>query len=280
MEDQTIAVDTAPAVSADPAPAQIEEPVIQTQDQEDSIAVSEGSAPAPVEIEEEPKAIRELKSQRKKRQEAEKEAAYWRGIAEASHRGAAPAPVQQSTPVSTEPPRIENFDTYEAYENAKEEYLLNKAEQRILARRQQEEQTLSLSRSQQEFNARIEKAAEDDPEIMDYVRDTTLPINDAMASVIRDSDAAPQLLKYLGNNRNEAQRLFRMNPVLAARELGKIEATILATPKPVPKKVSMAPAPVTPVTPAGSSTVDETQLSIEEFMRRRNEAQYGRGRRA
>jgi hypothetical protein len=104
-----------------------------------------------------------------------------------------------------------------------------------------------------------------------------------MAVAIKESDDGPAIVRYLANHRDEAARIARLHPVRAAREIGRIEGMIgsaKTTPEPPqPRTVSQAPAPTRPVGGTkGSVEVDEDSLSIEEVIRRRNEAQYGKRR--
>ena len=79
-----------------------------------------------------------------------------------------------------------------------------------------------------------------------------------MAQSIQASDAGPDVLYYLGSNPKEADRIARLAPILQAKEIGKLEASLASNP-PV-KKTSTAPAPIAPVTArsAGSNQYDTT----------------------
>jgi hypothetical protein len=88
---------------------------------------------------------------------------------------------------------------------------------------------------------------------------------------------APQLLKWLNNNRNEASRIASLPPIMAAHEIGMVAAGIKNTPKPAPpKRVSAAPDPIQTLTPSSSATVDEDDLPMEEYYKRRTKSLYGR----
>ena len=59
-----------------------------------------------------------------------------------------------------------------------------------------------------------------------------------MARAIQASDIGPDVLYHLGSNPKDAARISRLDPILQAREIGKIEAQLGAAP-PV-KKTSNA----------------------------------------
>ena len=77
-------------------------------------------------------------------------------------------------------------------------------------------------------------------------------VTEIMAQSIQASDIGPDVLYWLGSNPKEAERISRLNPILQAKEIGKVEASLMSNP-PV-RKTSTAPAPIAPVTPRASGT--------------------------
>lgn len=262
-------------------------PVTEVQD-----AVNEESAPSAVPEEQTPelndeegsspsgaqKRIQQLAAQKRAEREArikaEAEAAYWRGVNE----GRGKPETQQQAPVTPSgPPTLDQFETFEEYERAKDEYVIQQAEQRI-ARRFEEHQKQEKERATAaNFQKRIDDAIAADPALYEIVTDRTLPVSDGMVQVLHNSDMAPQILKWLHNNRSEAAKIAALPPILAARELGRVEVMIQNKPQPQPpKRVSAAPEPIKTVTPAGSTIVDDDDLPLEEYVKRKNAAQFGR----
>ena len=68
-----------------------------------------------------------------------------------------------------------------------------------------------------------------------------------MAAVIREAEKGPDIAYFLGSNPKEAERISRLSPFLQAKEIGRLEAKLLADP-PV-RKTSSAPAPIRPIKP-------------------------------
>ena len=139
----------------------------------------------------------------------------------------------------------EQFETYEDYADALAE---RKAEE-LLARREAELQQRALLDA---YHEREEAARDkyDDFEMVAY--NPELPVTEAMARAIQASDIGPDVLYHLGSNPKDAARISRLDPILQAREIGKIEAQLGAAP-PV-KKTSNAPAPIAPVTARSNGT--------------------------
>ena len=102
--------------------------------------------------------------------------------------------------------------------------------------------------------------------------DPTLPVSPDMASLIKQSDLSVELLKYINDNRQAAQRMMQMAPAQLGYEMGRLEASIVAKAQTVkveaPKKVSMAPEPIQTVTSAGPTEADPDSMPIEEWMKR------------
>lgn len=266
-----VTTDVANAEAAAPAPAP------ETPAEVTAPAESAAPAPAPEPEVEEPekpsKAVSELIAQRKKRQEAEKQAEYWRGVAEGRVKSEAPTP----EPTSEEPkvpvaPKIDQFETYEQYEAAKDSYLVEKAKHDIRVEQQIEQQRQAAVETEQKFVQRIEAAMKEDPALAEIMQDRTLPYSPVMVAIVKESDVAPQMLRWIDQNRPEAARIAALPPLRAARELGIVEARIKFAPKAEPpRKVSAAPEPVNPVTPSAGGIVDEDNLSMEEYHKRRTQ---------
>lgn len=69
----------------------------------------------------------------------------------------------------------------------------------------------------------------------------------AMAEAIFASEIGPDIAYYLGSNRAEATRIAKLpSPAMQAKEIGRLEAKLIIDPVPA-KRVSDAPAPITPV---------------------------------
>ena len=145
----------------------------------------------------------------------------------------------------------DQFDTYEDYADALAE---RKAEE-LVARRETAQQTQAL---QEQYYEREETARDKYDDFDQVAYNPNLPVTDVMAQSIQASDVGPDVLYWLGTNPKEAVRISRLGPILQAKEIGKIEASLTSAP-PV-RKSSTAPAPIAPVTPraSGGSVYDTT----------------------
>ena len=281
MADEITTQTNVLTVDAESVP--VTEPIVQTPEEpvvDSSAVTSEDFTEHPEDGSEPSKVVKELITQRHKRQEAERELAYLKGRLEGmAVQQSSSAPKEEPKPLTK--PNVEDFQTYEAYEDANQTFILEKAKQELRDefRRNQEAEKVKAQNSA--FVERMQAAAKNDPTLLSIMSDQTLPVSPAMADVIKASDAAPELLKILNSDRRESARIAALPPVIAARELGLIEAKLKFAPKPEPpKRVSDAPTPIATVTPVtGPAIVNEDDLPIDEWMRRERDRLRSKGRR-
>ena len=154
---------------------------------------------------------------------------------------------QAPPPVAVDVPPVDQFDSVDAYAEAKAIKLIEQREQH----RQQTEILEAYHEREEEARTKY-----DDFEQVAY--NPTLKITTVMAQAIQASDAGPDVAYYLGSNPKETDRISRLSPILQAKEIGRIEAKI-ANDVPV-KRTTSAPAPISPVTArtAGNPSYDTT----------------------
>lgn len=81
-------------------------------------------------------------------------------------------------------------------------------------------------------------------------------------AMIQASDVAADLAYHIASDQGLHDKLMKMRPLDAARELGRLEATI-ALPK--PRTATSAPAPISPVRGKGGASRDLASMSAPEF---------------
>jgi len=163
-------------------------------------------------------------------------------------------PKEAPAPISTDRPKAENFQTTEDYIEAVTEW---KAEQIIERKEKARAETTAATRQEQyqrevheAYTEREDTARDKYSDYEDVVGNPKLPINAVMADAIRTSDQGPDLAYYLGKHPDEALKIAKLPPILAVKELGKLEARLEAEPLKPTKRSSSAPDPITPVRPA------------------------------
>ena len=183
-------------------------------------------------------------------------------------------PAEETKPAVTTQgkPRLEDFSTYEDYTEALTEWkmdlkLAKLQEDQAKQRQQKEAESKTLT-----WNQRVESARSKYEDFDEVALDPDIPVSAAMAEVIQDSEAGPDLAYFLGQNPVEAARIATLSPIAAARELGKIEAKLTPAPDTKPKPAATPkPKPVTPLAGKTAPTIDlnSDSISLREYRKLR-----------
>ena len=155
---------------------------------------------------------------------------------------------QVETPAIKAPadlPPVDQFESPEAYAEA----LAERKAQELIARREAERQQSEMIEA---YHEREEEARNKYDDFEQVAYNPQLRITNVMAETIQASEVGPDVAYYLGSNPKEADRISKLSPFLQAKEIGRIEAKLVA--EPVTKKTSSAPAPIAPVTARTSGT--------------------------
>lgn len=236
-----------------------EEKAVSTEVAEEAVEQPEVKEPAEEvkaeEVVEKPKktAKERIDELTRKRRDAEREAEYWRKKALET---TPPPKVEAPAPAR---PKLEQFETTEAYEDA----LLAWNDKRKEIETQTEKQKREEAEVFQTFQERAKKVRE---EFDDFDEVVEQPIfSQHMREALLYSENGPSVAYHLGTNPGEAARIRNLPPTLQLLELGKLETKLLLAKQ--TKKVTSAPAPPTPVGMAGGAKEkDPSEMSITEWM--------------
>ena len=175
---------------------------------------------------------------------------------------------EQAPVIPTDRPRLENFDTQEAYEDALFNWRDNHKRNETLAEQKQREEAEALAK----YRANAEKVRsvyEDFDEVVEQpIYSTT------MREVLLNSDEGPMVSYFLGRPENQAitDKIRSLPERLQVYELGKLEAKLVLAQK--TKKPTGAPAPISPVGATGGHAIDESKLSDEEWFKLEKQRNY------
>jgi hypothetical protein len=174
----------------------------------------------------------------RRRHEAEREAAYWRSVAQ---QGSA----QQSASAAPEKPTPDKYDNYADFVEALADW---KADQKVKTAFAEQGAKSAQQTAQDTFSGRVAAFTKTAPDYVDVVGNSDVPVANHVAEHILDSDVGPQIAYHLAKNPDQAHRLNAMSPTAAAREIGRIEATLAkpqsaGDPPPSAKKLTETPAP-------------------------------------
>lgn len=210
-------------------------------------------------------------------------------------------PTDAKAPEAPKKPVLKDYQTYEEYEAAKDEWLEQmadfRADQKLQAhiREQQEAQERAEAEKtkrefQESWSKRVADAAKRHPDFKDVVAVAAglIPQGSLLDQWILHSESGAELVYHLGKNPPEVDRLSAIrNPVLLARELARMEAKFesgvetpaaepaaqpqpraadgtFAPKTPTPeKRVTDAPPPPTEVGGHGTAPPDEVDSAVQ-----------------
>ena len=196
------------------------------------------------------------------RREAEREASYWRGIAQQGQ-------AQQSAPAAPIKPTPDKYDDYGEYVEALTDW---KADQAVAKRMDQDNTRKVVETRTQTFAERQVAARAVMPDYDAVVGSSDTPIANHVGEAIMESDRGPELAYHFAKNPDVLQNLNGMSPTQAAREIGKLEATLptKTTPAVPSKKLSTTPAPANASVTQGRATAPAlANASMDEYMAQR-----------
>lgn len=244
-----------PATVVDPAPAgteEVEQTDEATQAERDEKGRFKGVQPR----------IDELT---RARREAEREAAYWRGVAQQGQ-------AQTSAPAAPTKPVPASYDDYGDYVEAltdwKTEQAVAKAMEQDSTRKVAEVRTHTFAERQVAARAVL-------PDYDAVVGASQTPVSNHVGDALMDSERGPELAYHFAKNPDVLQNLNGMTPMQAAREIGKLEATlgtktVPTAPAASAVKLSTAPNPASTASVQGRATPPTLgNASMDEYMAQR-----------
>lgn len=193
-------------------------------------------------------------------------------------------------------PKLEDFKTHEEWVEAVADW---KIEQRFAKEAQQAVQEEASDRTKEVYDAHNKRIAEAQGKYDDFLETVNVEtpwsskspddVQSAQAFqiAIYEAENGPDVLYYLGKNKEELAKLKGLSPAKVQMAVGRISASLLQSDSPSApqekteeKPVTKAPPPIKPVGASGAkSTVNEDDLSDDEWIAQRNKAVNDRRKR-
>lgn len=203
------------------------------------------------------------------RHQSDREAVYWREMAQQQQRD----PQAQAEPVAK--PQAGQFASYDEFTEALADWKAEAKIRSVLSERDaqaaQRAEGAARQAQQATFAERVSIAQQSIADFDQVVGAAEVEISPHVREVLLDSDAGPVLAYVLAKNPDEARRISKMSPLMAARELGRIEAAIAqhGVPPSAPaagRPVSNAPPPARPTPTGASASKDPAKMSMDEYV--------------
>ena len=171
-------------------------------------------------------------------------------------------PAEQPASATDAEPKADDFQSYDDFLVAKAEHKVRQSLKAEQAKAEQAKTEQSFRERELQWEKRKDEAAERYEDFEDVALSEDVPISPAMADTIKDSDKGADLAYWLGSHRDEAVRIAKLSPLAAARELGKIEASLSS---PAPRRVSNAPTPPKTVQPKDVGPKPPDKMGMDEY---------------
>jgi hypothetical protein len=189
-------------------------------------------------------------------------------------------PPVEATAASTDgKPVQEQFETYDAFQEAMVDWKVNQRLEKHETQQRDRIERDRVQRAQEEsvaaHTARIDtfRAAHTDFDAV-IEKGKNLPLTRPMQDAVMNSESGPALMYHLCQNPEECDRIAGLHPMMAIKEMGRLEAHVEAAdtgPASSAELVTKAPRPIKPVGGgATASTVPRDQLPYREYKRLRD----------
>ena len=162
-------------------------------------------------------------------------------------------PRKEAKPSADAEPKRENFETYEAFLEARAEWRADQKVDKRLAERdqksKQEADNAALAKQREDFRKRTKELAKDLSDFDEVMAEATSSPDSAVsrlfAEPINECENPSAVLYHLAKNPDEAERIADLPGPKQAREIWALDAKLKSAPP--PKKPSNAPEPINPV---------------------------------
>ena len=205
-----------------------------------------------------------LAKERRKRYEVETRAKVFQELASKGK----PEEPKPDQPQATGEPKREQFESYEAFLEAKAEWKADQAVEKRLAEREkaskEKETKAEQDKRAETFRTRMKEASkglDDFDEVMaEATAEADMPVARLYAPPFEECDNPAAVLYHLAKNPEEAERIASLPDARQAREIWALDTKLAAEAKTADpkqeKKPSKAPEPIKPIT--GKSAADNT----------------------
>lgn len=186
----------------------------------------------------------------------------------AAQRKPAEEPSQRQQPAAQGKPTQDQFSTYEEYDEARTEWLLNQKLQAREAQLAEQAKQWQIEEAQRQARAAWETRLAEFRQSQPGFDEAMLAVSDirlspALEHALVASELGPAVAFELATNPAELRRLNALAPMSAVMELGRIEQRILS--RSAPAKISPPPRPPEPIRPVGQGSSGNVAKPLDEM---------------
>jgi len=202
------------------------------------------------------------------RRDAERDAEYWKSVAEGKI-----VPPAKAAAVEVKPNEAPTRDQFESEEDFLDALTDHKVEVKLAEREQQAEQNKAQTTKVETWQSKLAAARADIADFDSVMDAAELPVKPHVAELVMEHDHGAKVIHHLAMNPEQLEKINAMTPAKAAFAIAEIatqfntaEATSPSKPA-VVKKVSEAPPPAARNVGSGrSTTVPLGEQSMEDYI--------------
>jgi hypothetical protein len=215
------------------------------------------------------KALRERREAQERAEAAERRLAELQQGRPPAKEEAAAKPAAADKPK----PKLEDFNTYEEFNEALVEWKVDQRESAREAKRQQDARQAAQATVLQAHQKRVEAAREKHADFDARLEALKMPISQELHNAIVESELGPEVAYYCATNPEEAKRIAALSPIRQVAEFGKLEALLTAEAKPAkPAEKKPLPKPAAAVGGGASGAsagidLNDPKLPMDSFKR-------------
>jgi hypothetical protein len=262
------------------APEETPAEALENSDAQDESEELDETQESEEQSEEQPKKKNKLQARMskltKQREEARKEADYWKNVAleKSQQKPQENQPAAEVKPDAKARPKAEDFEKHEDYVEALADW---KVEER-LAKKEQETKQRAIETEQKTklgtFLEKRESFAKDHDDFFERMADIqNIPMSITVNESLLESENGPELLYELASDPENYKRICSLPAIQAAREIGKFEAKLQKAQEPKAEiKTTKAPKPPQPVNSGKAmSTKSLAEMDYQDYKRAREQ---------
>lgn len=180
-------------------------------------------------------------------------------------------------------PKSENFETHAEYLEALTDWKVDQREKAKEAKQRETEVKTQFQKQEESFRAKVaefkKEQSDYDEVIADFIEEHgDITFSPGLHELIMTSDLGPAIAYELAKNKEELDRINALSPLVAAREIGKLELRLSKDSESSKKpeiKTTKAPPPLKPVGGNGSAkiakSISDPNISQRDYERLRRE---------
>jgi len=140
-----------------------------------------------------------------------------------------PPQSEPARPVPAGKPKLESFETLEAYQEALTDWKIDQRDAQRKAEEDRQAAEAAERKLQSAWSASEKTARATHPDYDDVVRSVQAPEGPGVSAArqaMLEEDSGAEILYYLGTHPDELRRIAALSPVSAVREIGKLSARL------------------------------------------------------